>query len=476
MRTSLGIMAFTATAALLSVLGAELGRAAQPELPPPRYQLKVGQELIYKGSSLFQYEGGAFDDRTSWQLWVTRSNDDGSWRLFMRQGSVFVQKRAAKEEKSLLGALAKAFQGAVADEVPLQPEEITFAYCDLFPDGRIVANDTFGLSMHPDRVLPLLPRDVEQARQGWVDKDQRLDESTHYRMLPQPPQENLCQIEAVRESPMDAIYGMTHREVITLDRQRGLPEKIESETKQTYGFKGHGRGTFKLVEVKMHDAAWCKQVEADMTRYFAAKDAYQKVTEDTAKGVEELKTALEKAVTRLQQVQKELQLPELKKTVEADVQKHEQLAKYYLEAAENRAQVLHQPAADWATTDLDGKKHALQDYRGKVVILDFWYRGCGWCVRAMPQMKQVASHFQGQPVVVFGMNTDRNLDDAKFVVEKMGLNYTNLKAEGLPQKYHVQGFPTLIIIDRKGVVRDLRVGYSPTLKQEVIRSVEKLLK
>ena len=93
----------------------------------------------------------------------------------------------------------------------------------------------------------------------------------------------------------------------------------------------------------------------------------------------------------------------------------------------------------------------------------------------MPQMKQVADHFKDKPVVVFGMNTDRKEEDAKFVVEKMGLNYRSLKAAGLPEKYKVQGFPTLLIIDPKGVVRDIHVGYSPTLKKEVVRSVERLL-
>ena len=57
----------------------------------------------------------------------------------------------------------------------------------------------------------------------------------------------------------------------------------------------------------------------------------------------------------------------------------------------------------------------------------------------------------------------------------MGLNYTNLKAEGLPEKYKVQGFPTLIIIDQQGVVRDIHVGFTPQVREEVVEAVEKLL-
>ena len=108
-------------------------------------------------------------------------------------------------------------------------------------------------------------------------------------------------------------------------------------------------------------------------------------------------------------------------------------------------------------------------------MLDFWYRGCGWCIKAMPQLNALAEAFAGRPVAVLGMNTDRNEADAKLVVDAMGLKYATLRAEGIPEKYGVQGFPTLILIDSEGVVRDVHVGYSPTLKVELTKEIEGLL-
>jgi thioredoxin-related protein len=93
----------------------------------------------------------------------------------------------------------------------------------------------------------------------------------------------------------------------------------------------------------------------------------------------------------------------------------------------------------------------------------------------MPQIKEVAEHFRDKPVAVLGMNTDRQEKDARFVVEKLKLNYPTLKAEGLPEKYKVRGFPTLVIIDQEGVVRGRHVGYSPTLREEVTRTIDGLL-
>ena len=74
------------------------------------------------------------------------------------------------------------------------------------------------------------------------------------------------------------------------------------------------------------------------------------------------------------------------------------------------------------------------------------------------------------------MNNDDNEEDGRSVIKKMELNYPNLKADGLPEKYKVESFPTLLVIDREGIVRAAHVGYSPKLREEVTESVEKLLR
>jgi thiol-disulfide isomerase/thioredoxin len=167
---------------------------------------------------------------------------------------------------------------------------------------------------------------------------------------------------------------------------------------------------------------------------------------------------------------------ELKADLAEKIAQHGRMEKYYLDGAERRAKFLGKPAADFETTDIDGKKVKLADLRGKVVVLDFWYRGCGWCIKAMPQMNQLAEDFAGKPVAIFGMNTDRKEADAKFVIEKMALKYPTLKGEGLPEKFGVQGFPTLIVIDQRGRVHDIHVGYTPTLREDIGKEIRQLLK
>ena len=66
------------------------------------------------------------------------------------------------------------------------------------------------------------------------------------------------------------------------------------------------------------------------------------------------------------------------------------------------------PAPDWIAKDLDGKEHTLSGYRGEVVLIDFWFRGCGPCIKAMPQLKGVADHHRGKPVVLLGSTPTRS--------------------------------------------------------------------
>ena len=139
--------------------------------------------------------------------------------------------------------------------------------------------------------------------------------------------------------------------------------------------------------------------------------------------------------------------------LDEDLKDHANIVKQTENEAERFGAVLGKPSPTWETTDLAGGKRSIEGCRGKVVVLDFWYRGCGWCIRAMPQVKQLAAHYQGQPVEIFGMNTDDDEADVRFVVERLGLTYPTLKADGLPEKYGVRGFPTLVIIDPSGVVR-----------------------
>ena len=150
---------------------------------------------------------------------------------------------------------------------------------------------------------------------------------------------------------------------------------------------------------------------------------------------------MNKARTVLADARANVTVPEAVTAIDDQLKNHNQFVQHQVDEANRFAKLIGHPAPAWEVKDLEGKTHTLDHYRGKVLVLDFWYRGCGWCMRAMPQVKEIAKHYRGRPVAVFGMNNDRKEEDAKFVVHKMALEYPVLRSDELPGKYGVSGFP-----------------------------------
>ena len=420
----------------------------------PRYSLKVGQQINYKGTSDSKYSEGkgsfSFGYNTDWTVWVVKTNDDGSHRIVIR-----ALQKMRRDGKSVGGGRS------------------TFVYCDVYPDGRITSNPSVGYALDPSSLFPQLPENAAQEKSGWEALRDRDEGRSTFKTVGKPKADAFA-FEEVRKSLMDEIYLGTHDSKITFDKKRGLVSQVKSENAQGYG-NGKGTSTLELVSVKPSPEP-VAQLWEQADRYFQATHLYEEKTEQAAKNTKSSKKLVDEAKTLLTDAESKVTLPMFKDQLKQQVKEHDQMARYIAEEAARRAKIVGHPAAEWQAPDLAGKTHSLKDYRGKVVILDFWYRGCGWCMRAMPQMKQLSAEFRGQPVVVLGMNTDRKEEDAKFVVKKMGLDYSTLKIEKeLPGKYGVQGFPTLIIIDQRGNVHDMHVGYSPTLQREVGETVRQLL-
>jgi peroxiredoxin len=424
--------------------------AVGPTVKLPRFRLEPGQELIYTGETQSTGAKGAKSLTSGgWRVWVVGATADGGWRLVTRSAVTLPWGTHGNPER----------------------EVVSFARFDLYPDGRIVEPEPAGLHADVRSQLARLPADAAQAARGWT-AEERSGQKYRYRLVP-PAAAGRCAVEATSESVLDAALGLAIRTVYTWDTGRGLLETMQADV--AYADGRGDRSTMKLGEVKAHGPDWCREIAADADRYFAAESAYNGALARQGTPAE-VKAVMAKAEAGLRAARASLTRSEFRKQADELLAGHEQQARAAVEEAERRDSILGHPAPDWATTDLDGKPHALKGYRGKVVVLDFWYRSCFWCVRAMPQVKEVAAHFQDKPVVVLGMNTDARDEDAKFVVERMGLTYANLRAAGLPEKYKVRAFPTLLVIDQEGVVRDVHVGYSPTLKDEVVTSVERLLK
>jgi len=134
---------------------------------------------------------------------------------------------------------------------------------------------------------------------------------------------------------------------------------------------------------------------------------------------------------------------------------------------------------DFSLPDMDGEMHALQDYRGKVVLINFWATWCPPCRREMPALEQLYRKLGDQPFAVLAIN---QWEDADHVFAYMGdLNvFPSFPILFDPEsrvsaEFGVKGLPTSFLLDRQGRVVFRAVGGRAFDHPEVEQTIRSLL-
>jgi len=115
-------------------------------------------------------------------------------------------------------------------------------------------------------------------------------------------------------------------------------------------------------------------------------------------------------------------------------------------------------APSFTLLNAEGEEVSLEDFRGKVIYLDFWASWCGPCRAEMPHAKKLQKHFEGKDLVFLYISIDNSKKAWKKGMEEEQLGGVHLWSEGfdseVPQAYQVSAIPNYFIIDRKGNIAD----------------------
>jgi cytochrome c biogenesis protein CcmG/thiol:disulfide interchange protein DsbE len=150
----------------------------------------------------------------------------------------------------------------------------------------------------------------------------------------------------------------------------------------------------------------------------------------------------------------------------------------FLYGCEKEVEAL-QPAPDFTLRDLNGDSVSLNDYRGNIVLVDFWATWCAPCRLAIPELVDIQKKYRDQGVVVLGISMDdpQMFPDTHIQTfkETFNMNYPVLRAD---QKVAMDYFgtanmaiPTLFVVDREGKLADKIVGYVPGAAENSLKRV-----
>ena len=138
------------------------------------------------------------------------------------------------------------------------------------------------------------------------------------------------------------------------------------------------------------------------------------------------------------------------------------------------------PAPGFKLSGRGGKTIDLAQYKGQVVMINFWATWCGPCRQEMPLLQDIYAKYKPMGFTLIGVNVEPSTGDPEGWLNKLPKPVTFPMAYDVDSKvsklYNVAGMPTTVFIDRKGNVREVHKNYRPGDENLYLTQIRALLK
>ena len=137
-----------------------------------------------------------------------------------------------------------------------------------------------------------------------------------------------------------------------------------------------------------------------------------------------------------------------------------------------------QTAPDFALKSASGENLRLSEYRGDVVMVNFWATWCGPCRQEMPLLDELYARYGRVGFSLLGVNIDDNQGKAMNMVSELGVSFPVLfdSTKEVSKLYDVAAMPVTVLIDREGTVRYVHHGYKPGYEEMYLDQIRSLLR
>lgn len=137
-----------------------------------------------------------------------------------------------------------------------------------------------------------------------------------------------------------------------------------------------------------------------------------------------------------------------------------------------------QEAPDFALKSASGSNLRLSEYRGNVVMINFWATWCGPCRQEMPLLDDLYARYNRVGFSLLGVNIDDDSSRAREMAEELGVSFPVLfdDRKEVSKLYQVEAMPVTVLVDREGKVRHVHLGYKPGYEEKYLTQIRALLR
>lgn len=136
------------------------------------------------------------------------------------------------------------------------------------------------------------------------------------------------------------------------------------------------------------------------------------------------------------------------------------------------------PAPGFKLSGRGGKTIDLSQYKGQVVMINFWATWCGPCRVEMPHLARLYDKYRGSGFTVLAVNIDEDPYKAASLAKQLGMRFPVLldKEKKVSRLYDLSTMPSTILVDREGRVRYVHRGYRDGYEETYDRQIRELLR
>jgi thiol-disulfide isomerase/thioredoxin len=135
--------------------------------------------------------------------------------------------------------------------------------------------------------------------------------------------------------------------------------------------------------------------------------------------------------------------------------------------------LLNKPVQSFDLTDLDNKKWNSNELKGKIIVINFWFTSCKPCIMEIPHLNKLVA--DNKDSVIFLAPAPENETQVKKFLKKYSFEYNITPSSiDLIASMNIENFPTHLVVDKEGIVRQVFIGYAYDIKEKLQLEINKL--